>query len=150
MKKITVLTYVITLLCFSVSWAQTITVTSLADDNTSGTLRWAMETANTDPNINGINFSKGLAGTITLTSNLPNVASNLAIYGPGAANLTISGDVQFKMFVINQGFTLDVSGFTLTNSANDYNNGNIFHVSRSTVNAADMVFTGITNSTPFM
>ena len=152
MKKNTFLTFVIALLCFSTSWAQsTVTVTSLTDDNTSGTLRWAMDIANTDPNINEINFGKGLTGTITLTSNLPNVSSNLTISGTGANNIIISGDNQFKMFVVNTGFVLDISGFTLTSSASGpTSSGNIFHVSRSTINASDIVFTGITNSTPFV
>ena len=150
MKKKTVLTYLIALLCFSASWAQTtVTVTSLTDDGTSGTLRWAMETANADININEIIFDTGLTGTITLTSNLPNVSSNLVISGPGATDITISGDNQFKMFVINSGFTLDVTGFTFANSANDYNNGTIFAVSGSTVNASGIVVSGITYSTPF-
>ena len=151
MNKSTIITFVIALLCFSASWGQsTVTVTSLTDDNTSGTLRWAMDIANTDPNINEINFGKGLTGTITLTSNLPNVSSNMTISGTGANNIIISGDNQFKMFVVNTGFVLDISGFTLTESASEYNKGNIFHVSRSTVNASDMLFTGITNSTPFV
>ncbi|TLP79083.1 thrombospondin type 3 repeat-containing protein [Maribacter sp. ACAM166] len=151
MKKTTVLTFVIALLCFSASWAQTTaTVTSLADDGTSGTLRWAMTTANADININEIIFDSGLSGTLTLTSNLPNVASNMVITGPGPSAIKISGDNQYKMFVVNTGIVLDISGFTATKSASEYNKGNIFHVSRSTVNASDMVFTGITNSTPFV
>ena len=77
------------------------------------------------------------------------MSSNLVISGPGATDITISRDDQFKMFVINSGFTLDVSGFTLANSANDYNNGTIFAVSESTVNAANIVVSGITYSTPF-
>jgi len=151
MKKNTVLTYVIALLCFTASWAQSVArVTSLADDSTTGTLRWAMTTANADPSINEIDFNKGLTGTITLTSNLPNVASNMVITGPGPSVITISGNNQYKMFVVNTGIVLDISGFTATKSASEYNKGNIFHVSRSTVNASDMVFTGITNSTPFV
>lgn len=150
MKKTTVLNYVIALLCFTASWAQsTVTVSSLADDNTTGTLRWAMNTANADVTINEINFAKGLTGTITLASNLPNVSSNLSIYGPGASNMTISGDGQYKMFVVNSGRTLNISGFTFTNSASDYSNGNIFAVNGSTVNASDIVVTGITNYTAF-
>ncbi|MCM4169878.1 hypothetical protein DHD32_00180 [Arenibacter sp. TNZ] len=152
MKKNTVLTYLIALLCFTASWAQTTaTVTSLTDDGAPGTLRWAMTTANTDVNINEIIFDAGLTGTITLTSNLPNVSSNMVITGPGPSAITISGDNQFKMFVVNTGFVLDISGFTLTSSASGpSSSGNIFHVSRSTVNASDIVFTGITNSTPFV
>ncbi|WP_339837883.1 thrombospondin type 3 repeat-containing protein [uncultured Maribacter sp.] len=152
MKKTTVLTFVIVLLCFSASWAQTTaTVTSLADDGTSGTLRWAMTTANADVNINEIIFDSGLTGTITLTSNLPNVASNMVITGPGPSAITISGDNQYKMFVVNTGFVLDISGFTFTNSASGSSSvGSILHVSRSIVNASDIVFTGITNSTPFV
>src|SRR5690606_4643401 len=98
-----------------------------ADDNGVGTLRWAIDTANADANINEIIFASELSGTITLTSNLPNVTSNMVITGPGASEITISGDNQYRMFVINTGSILDISDITFTNSANDYNNGTIFH-----------------------
>ncbi|MBD3661126.1 MAG: hypothetical protein HUJ11_02885, partial [Arenibacter algicola] len=77
------------------------------------------------------------------------MTSSMVITGPGASDITISGNNQFKMFVINSGYTLDVSGFTFANSANDYNNGTIFAVSGSTVNASDIVVSGIIYSTPF-
>ena len=74
------------------------TVTSLLDDGSPGTLRWAITTANSDSNTNGIDFTPSLTGTITLTSDLPVITSNLTIFGPGALSLTISGNNLYKMF----------------------------------------------------
>src|SRR5690554_5702412 len=127
MKKSYILFFIIALFSFSSSLAQgEVTVTSLVDDNSPGTLRWAMDMANSDSDINEIIFDPSLSGTITLTSNLPNVSSNMIITGPGASGITISGDNQYRMFVISAGSILDISGITFTSSANDYNNGTIF------------------------
>lgn len=42
-----------------------------------------------------------MTGTITLNSNLPNVASTMVITGPGSSAITISGNNQYKMFLVN-------------------------------------------------
>ena len=101
-----------------------LTVTSLEDDGSAGTLRWAILTANSDSDIDQIAFTSGLIGTIVLTSDLPVVTSNLTITGPGAADLTISGNNLYKMFSVNNGSVLTVLGITFT--ANTSFNGSIF------------------------
>ncbi|MBC8768699.1 hypothetical protein H4O18_11905 [Arenibacter sp. BSSL-BM3] len=150
MKRIQIIYFLIAVICFSVSYAQgEIRVSSLADDNNEGTLRRAIITANADTKINEIIFDTALKGTISLTSNLPNVTSNMVIRGSGADNITISGAGEYRMFVIESGFTLDISGITFTDSANNYNNGTIFDVSGSSVIATEIVVTGISNQTAF-
>ncbi|MCM4151238.1 hypothetical protein DHD05_06520 [Arenibacter sp. N53] len=150
MKRNQIIYFLIAIFCFSGSYAQgDISVTSLADDNSIGTLRWAINRANEDFKINKIVFDTGLKGLINLNSNLPNVTSNMIIRGGGADNITISGASEYRMFVIESGFTLDISGFTFTDSADNYNNGTIFDVSGSSVIATEIVVTGISNQTAF-
>lgn len=58
-------------------------------------------------------FGPGVTGTIPLASTLT-VAQNLAIQGPGAGNLTISGQGAVRVFDVTGG-ALTVSGVTVTN-----------------------------------
>lgn len=119
----------------------TLVVSTTADDlsatasncipaSASCTLRDALQAAN---QINGANitfapsvFSK--AQTITLNSQLPWIASNVTIQGPGAKLLTISGGGTISPLEINGGI-VHISGLTFANAsaANDggaiYNNG---------------------------
>ena len=150
MKRIQIIVFLIVLFCFSISIAQTeVLVTDLGDDSSKGTLRWAINTANADSDINKINFLEELEGTLRLSSDLPHINNNLTITGPGAKNITISGEGSYRMFVVNKGFTLGISGFTLTDSANNYNDGTIFAVSGSAINASEIRVTGVSNQTAF-
>tara|TARA_R110002049_G_scaffold130457_1_gene288835 strand:+ start:615 stop:1709 length:1095 start_codon:yes stop_codon:yes gene_type:complete len=148
MKSNQILYFLIAVFCFSSSIAQgELRVTTLVDDNGIGTLRWAINTANADTKITEIIFDPGLKGIISLTSDLPNVTSNMNIKGAGADRITISGAGEYRMFVIESGFTLNISGFAFTDSANNYNNGTIFDVSGSSVIASEIVVAGISNQT---
>jgi gliding motility-associated-like protein len=131
--------------------AQTVTVNSLSDDGGTGTLRWAILQANGDPTINGIIFDAGLTGTITLTSDLPNISETLTITGPGTSVLSISGNNNYKMFKVNGSMTLTISALTLTQCGSVSQTGSIFYVSGSTLIADNILVTGNTNteSTPF-
>jgi hypothetical protein len=81
--------------------AATFTVDNLNDTTTPGdcdptiaddcSLRQAVENANAASDADIIGFS-GLSGTITLTEGQIDVTYDLDIQGPGAENLTISGD----------------------------------------------------------
>jgi hypothetical protein len=126
-----------------------VTVTSLNDDGSSGTLRWAINQVNGDVNINQIEFTPGLKGTITLTSDLPNITSNLNIIGPGVHDLTISGNNLYKMFIINNGSVLTLSGITFT--ANTSSNGSIFRAdnNNSSIVANSISITANTGSYAF-
>ena len=122
--------------------AQTVTVTNLADDGTAGSFRWAIIQANTDPSINEIVFDSGLIGTITLTSNLPNIAESLTVRGPGALLLSISGNNLYKMFMVNTSVTLTISDLTFKQCGpSAYQNGAMFYVTRSSVIATNIIVT---------
>jgi hypothetical protein len=69
----------------------TFTVTSLADDGASGTLRWAITQANGLAGPDAIVFTPSLGGMITLVSSLPAITQPVAITGPGRSVITISG-----------------------------------------------------------
>ena len=94
----------------------TITVNSTLDvaDGADGlcTLREAIVAANTDT-VSGATAGEcgagsssdsdtisltGLTGTITLGSALPNITSEMSIDGPGANQLTVSGNNSFRVF----------------------------------------------------
>ncbi len=113
-----------------------ITVNSTADvtNGTDGqcTLREAIGAANTNTasgaaagecaagssNSDTITFT--VAGTISLTSALPNIASDMSLNGPGASQLTIQrstvgGTPNFRIFTINPGVTALFSGLTISN-----------------------------------
>jgi predicted outer membrane repeat protein len=97
------------------------TVDSLADptDPTHTTLRDAMISADLNPG-STISFASGLSGTITLDSQLPAINYPTSIQGPGASQLTVSGDDSSRAFYLN-GFdgaqATTISGLTITGGA---------------------------------
>jgi hypothetical protein len=94
--------------------AATFTVTSLADDGSAGTLRWAMTQANSAAGADVIEFNNSLSGTITLTSSLPAITENLTIVGLGQANLTIDGVGSYRPFTVTtNGVQFTLSDMTL-------------------------------------
>ena len=107
---------VVMTLCVAVSSAMGITVTS-ANDSGSGSFREAIQAS--APN-GTIDFSPSLNGsTILLSSSLTN-ARNVTINGPGATNLTISGNDVTRVFVIvtnalSPNTTVNISGLTISN-----------------------------------
>ena len=59
-----------------------------------------------------IQFSLTYPATITLGSALPSLSTSVAITGPGAANLTITGVDTYRVFFIDGG-TVSISGLTV-------------------------------------
>ncbi len=82
-------------------------VTSLADSG-PGSLRQVIENAAA-----GDSILFGVTGTISLASGELVVAKNLAIYGPGPTNLSISGNHQTRILSVPNGVSATISGFTL-------------------------------------
>jgi hypothetical protein len=132
-------------------------VTSLADTATGGTLREAIDLANTTAGNDTIDFASSLfsggAGTITLlTSQLPQILDastaisgstrgTLTITGPGPSTLTISAsNGNFRIFDIASGGNLSISGVTVsgaqitTGNGGAFNNAGTLTVSNSTLN----------------
>jgi hypothetical protein len=132
----------------SLAQTTTATVTSIADDGSSGTLRWAIGQANANGSINQIIFNPGLTGTIVLTSNLPAITKTLTITGPGTSVITVSGNRLYNMFrLVTLNTTLTVSALTFIKSAGG--DGSIFYLNKSNVQANNIVVTDNANGTPF-
>ncbi|MFN8150213.1 MAG: right-handed parallel beta-helix repeat-containing protein [Solirubrobacterales bacterium] len=98
--------------------AATFEVTSNADSGT-GSLRDAVDQANASSADDTITFASSVTGTITLTSGQLYVhdGGGLEIQGPGADQLTISGNNASRIVFTNSypaGVPLLISGLTLT------------------------------------
>ena len=98
----------------------TFTVVDLGDAGSGsglmGDLRYAINTANSNAGLsNRIVFQPGLTGTLTLTQGKLVVSKPLAINGPGADLLTVSGNHQSGVFDIEapSGQTVILSGLTI-------------------------------------
>ncbi len=95
----------------------TFTVTSTADDGSTGTLRWAIGQANAGSQADSIAFSSlfNSPQTITLTGGALALTGSAAttITGPGADLLTVSGGGTSGVFVIS-GASATISDMTIT------------------------------------
>ena len=143
----------------SPAWAETFTVTN-TNDAGDGSLRQAMEQANTHSGEDKIIFSQSLSGqTITVASSLPHIRdiAGLTIDGEDA-DITISGNDAMALFevrgdlvssakltlsnltvansstsgIVNQG-TLTVSNSTLSGNSAEYRGGGIYNTGAATV-----------------
>ena len=104
---------------------QSILVTNTADSG-AGSLRQAITDANTNAVPEAINFQTGLTGTIVLSTALPDISSSMAISGSEPSELTIQrsfvgGTPAFRIFTINAGSTVVISGLTITNGLTPVN-----------------------------
>ena len=92
----------------------TLTVTNL-DDSGPGSLRQAILDANSPvyPDADTINLS--VVGTIDLASALPDLNSNMAIEGPGAAALTVrrNSGGNYRIFTVTSGANVSLSDLTI-------------------------------------
>src|SRR5262249_44592887 len=89
----------------------TLTVTSSADDGTSGTLRAVLAAASPGDTVN---FAPSLnKQTITLTQGQLTVSQNLDIEGPGAGLLTVSGNSASRAFEVSGAVTVTIAGLTI-------------------------------------
>ena len=89
--------------------ATTLTVIS-TDDSGPGTLRQTIDDANPGDTIE---FNLTYPAVITLISDQLSITKSLTINGPGAANLTISGDNAHRVIYITS--TVTISGVTVAN-----------------------------------
>jgi hypothetical protein len=98
---------------------QSLIVTN-TNDSGVGSLRQAMIDANANAGADVISFQAGLTGTITLLSELPRFNASAAINGPGPDILTVKrstadGTPLFRIFTINSGLTVSITGLTISN-----------------------------------
>src|SRR5438445_4332938 len=120
-----VLTIVAALVGFAFAGVQStqaaiLVVNSTADtnvcDNTTCTLRGAINVANANPGADTITFS--ITGTILLGSALPNLSDDVTISGPGANALTVNRDPSaagfIRIFTVDTGKSVTISGLTIS------------------------------------
>ncbi len=108
--------------------AATLSVTSTADDNSAGTLRATLATAQAGDTVN-----IGVTGTITLTQGELPLNKSLTLIGPGASSLTIDGGGTGRVFhqtAATTGTTppataVTISGLTVTNGSVTGNGGGL-------------------------
>lgn len=98
----------------TLSFAATFTVSNL-NDSGAGSLRKAVTDANANAGADVIDFQAGLTGAITLTTGELAITDALTISGPGAANLTISGNNASRVFNVASGVNASISGLTISN-----------------------------------
>ena len=125
----------------------TYSVTNTLDDESTGSFRSAIISANASSTINSIVFDSGVSGTITLTSDLPGITNDLTITGPGESVLAISGDNTYAMFSVSSGKTLTLSGLTFTE--NKSGDGSIIYLNSAYAVATSITVTANTNSIAF-
>jgi hypothetical protein len=116
--------------------AATVNVTSTADSG-AGSLRDAIAAASSGDTIN-----ISVTGTITLTGAPLTIDKSLAISGPGASELAVSGNKAVQVFVVNSGATVTISGLTIENGAASGGGGGISNSGMLTV--TDSVIAGNT------
>src|SRR5262249_2540233 len=115
-------------------------VTTLADAG-DGSLRAAVAGANAHPGADTIVFDHRLTGTIALTSGEIDVTDDLKVNGPGADQLTVSGSNLSRVFQVEAGETVSISGLTIAGgNAGDGSGGGIDNFGALTV--SDCVFSG--------
>jgi hypothetical protein len=88
-------------------------VSSLADSG-PGSLRQVLASAT-----NGVTINFGVSGTITLTSGPLNVTTNVTLFGPGSALLTVSGNNSSGVFNVT-GTNVTIRGLTIANGYNGF------------------------------
>ena len=117
-------------------------VTSLLDDGSNGTLRWAITQANATSGgiYDAISFDAD--GVITLTSALPQITQSLTVTGNSRTQTVIDGNNLYRPFNVASGRTLTISNMTLKQG--QATNGGLIFNGSGTVVATNIRFTGMT------
>jgi hypothetical protein len=116
-----------------------INVTNLLDDGSTGSLRWAINTANASQTINTINFDSNNTGTITLTSDLPAITEGVSITGNGMTNTIIDGDNLYRAIYNNGQRNIVINDMTFKQGKNT--TGGIAWVNQGTLTVSNVKFT---------
>ena len=104
----------LTLVCVSMAWATTFTVTN-TDDSGPGSLRAAIEAANANAGDDEIVFADGVSGTITLASVLPPITDEAELAINGGGDVTVSGNHEVGVFEVRSSSIEATTKLTLRN-----------------------------------
>jgi len=114
-------------------------------------LRWGV---NHEPSGTIINFASNVTSPITLINGPLDITTNLDIEGPGAGNLTISGNHKSTVFNVAKGVTATIAGLTVAYGSTRASGGPILNAGTLKVtndvfnsNSASGVGGAICNST---
>jgi len=118
----------------------TLHVSTLADGG-AGSLRDAVAQANAHTGADVVVFNDGLAGTIALTGGELDITDDLKINGPGADELTVSGSNLSRVFKVEAGETVSISGLTIAGGHPDSGSGGGID-NFGTLTVSDSVFSG--------
>jgi hypothetical protein len=114
----------------------TFTVLNFAD-NGLGSLRAAIEGANTNPGADLICFAPSARdGTVVLTSGALNITDDLQVDGPGADRLAVSGNDASRVFHISSGVAVSIDGLTVTHGRAVGQGGGILNAGALTLSDA--------------
>ena len=97
-------------------------VVAIPTDSGPGSLRWAIATAKP-----GDTIMFSVRGTIPLTSGALVLHKNLTIAGPGAEQLTISGNGTSRVFRVTGGVTAKIEGVTISAGKTADSGGGVFN-----------------------
>ena len=113
------------------------------------TLREAIAAANAENGAELITFAPALTAggpnTITLSTALPDLSSNMTIYGPGQNSLTIqrstvAGTPLLRIFTVPSGTSVNISGLTISKGKVGNRGGGILN--QGTLDLSDSVVSG--------
>jgi hypothetical protein len=122
----------------------TFTVTNALDDGSTGSLRWAVAQANSNPGADTLNFGTFFttAKAITLSGSqleLTDTTGKTTITGP-LAGVTISGNAMSRVFQVDADVSASISGLTITDGSVTGNGAGLNNLGTTTL--TDCTITG--------
>lgn len=128
------------MLVCGVAWAGTFPVQN-ADNSGPGSLRAAINRANSNPGGDLITFAPNVRGSIILKNVLPELRGGLEIQGPGARGLTVRRSVvaeKFRVFTVAESANVTVSGLRLSRGHAIGEGGGIRNMGTLTLKGVDV------------
>jgi hypothetical protein len=105
-----------TVLLAGTAQADTFTVTS-TNDSGAGSLREAINRADSRAGVDRIAFADGVDGTVTLSAALPRVTDPAGLEIDGGGDVTVSGDDADHVFLVGQGAAFALRNLTVSDAS---------------------------------
>ncbi|MEZ5942769.1 MAG: choice-of-anchor Q domain-containing protein [Planctomycetaceae bacterium] len=108
-------------------------------------LREAIEIAKVRSGAETITFRGDIVGSILLAGTELLIEDNVTIAGPGASMLTIDAQLSSRVFRVNAGFTVEISGLTITGGRSPFGGGGMINGSDLTLRQVNITGNATTN-----